>query len=178
MNTEQIKATSGETGKEAEQVHIRARNMMQIALTKRHCAGWEKKEMEQWLSQVLSPLFHELVRKKPELLFLYEKTQKALLPKWRENCVFRTRRESDRRTSFRTVADTHGRKYLPRGHIIKPVRRSERVLCFSVSVPRWLRSVSVSWFYFTASFSPFAARNFGTFIAATCTISPVRGFRA
>src|SRR3989344_1816464 len=32
--------------------------------------------------------------------------------------------------------------------------------------------------YLTASFSAFAARNLGTFIAATCTVAPVRGLRA
>jgi hypothetical protein len=33
-------------------------------------------------------------------------------------------------------------------------------------------------YYFTASFNAFAARNFGTRIAGTSTISPVRGLRA
>src|SRR3989344_5934031 len=32
--------------------------------------------------------------------------------------------------------------------------------------------------YFTASFKAFAALNFGTFIAGTCTEAPVRGLRA
>ena len=79
MNMEQIKTAGGETEKGREQAHIRARNMMQIALTKRHCVGWEKKEMEKWLSQVLSPQFHELVRKRPELLVLYERDPEAAL---------------------------------------------------------------------------------------------------
>ncbi|OHA15824.1 MAG: hypothetical protein A3A10_00715 [Candidatus Tagabacteria bacterium RIFCSPLOWO2_01_FULL_42_9] len=33
-------------------------------------------------------------------------------------------------------------------------------------------------YYFTASFKAFPARNFGTFVAATETISPVLGLRA
>ena len=67
-----------ETENGDEQAHIRARNMMQIALVKRHCIGWEKKT-EQWLSETLSPLFHALVKRKPELLVLYEQNPEAAL---------------------------------------------------------------------------------------------------
>ncbi len=65
--------------KGSESAHIRARNMIQIALTKRHCVGWSKKEMENWVSQVLSPQFHELAKRRPELLVLYEKDPEAAL---------------------------------------------------------------------------------------------------
>lgn len=77
MSVEQPKSERGEAT-EGDSAHIRARNMMQIMLTKRHCIGWEKKEMERWLS-VLSPQFHALVERRPELLVLYETDPAAAL---------------------------------------------------------------------------------------------------
>lgn len=78
MSIEQPK-NGGEEAMKSEPSHIGARNMMQIALTKRYCGGWEKKKMEQWLSQILSPQFHALVKRRTELLVLYEKDPEAAL---------------------------------------------------------------------------------------------------
>lgn len=78
MNMEQSKIADT-VAQESDPAYIRARNMMQIMLVKRHCALWEKNKMESWLSQVLSPQFHALVERRPELLVLYEHDPAAAL---------------------------------------------------------------------------------------------------
>lgn len=80
MNREQFKVenTAGPERKGATET-LRLRNRMQYALAERHCIACSKPEFTDYILHEIGPAFGELVKRKPELLALYEKSPETAL---------------------------------------------------------------------------------------------------
>lgn len=80
MGMEQFKATETKnSGERSPSELLRLRNRMQYALAERHCVACSKPEFTDYILHEIGPAFGELVKRRPELLTLYEKSPETAL---------------------------------------------------------------------------------------------------
>lgn len=76
---EQFKKTEAIPEAKDASALLRLRNRMQIDLAKRNCADCSNEHLVDWVLQELSPRFHALIEKRPDLLLAYERNPETAL---------------------------------------------------------------------------------------------------